>query len=67
MTAVEGTFDRGDPVAIIGADGGAIGAALVGYSAEEARAIAGARSERIEELLGYPGRAALAHRDDMVI
>ena len=45
----------------------AIGAALVGYSAEEARTIAGARSERIEELLGYPGRAALAHRDDMVI
>ena len=23
--------------------------------------------ERIEELLGYPGRAALVHRDDMVI
>lgn len=67
VTAVEGRFDRGDPVAIVSADGGAIGAALVGYSANEARVIAGVRSERIEELLGYPGRAALAHRDDMVI
>ena len=67
VTAVSGRFERGDPVAIVDATGGAIGAALVGYSAEEARAIAGARSERIEELLGYTGRAALVHRDDMVI
>jgi len=67
VVAVEGAFERGDPVAIHLRGGGAVGAALAGYNAREARAIAGLRSERIAEVLGYPGRAALAHRDDMVI
>jgi glutamate 5-kinase len=67
VRAVEGVFERGDPVAIVGIDGRALGAALAGYGAGEARAIAGLRSDRIAEVLGYPGRAAMAHRDDMVI
>ena len=33
----------------------------------ELRAIAGHRSAEIEGILGYAGRAALVHRDDMVI
>ncbi len=64
---VEGRFERGDPVAILTEAGDTVGAALAGYSAGEARAIAGQKSERIPAILGYPGRAALAHRDDMVI
>lgn len=67
VRAVEGAFQRGDPVAIVDTHGSALGAALAGYSAQEARAIAGLRSDRIAEALGYPGRAAMAHRDDMVI
>ena len=47
--------------------GETVGTALAGYSAGEARAIAGQKSERIPGILGYPGRAALVHRDDMVI
>ncbi|MBW3535448.1 MAG: FxsA family protein [Gemmatimonadetes bacterium] len=46
---------------------GVLGAALAGYGADEARLIAGLRSNRIAEVLGYPGRAAMAHRDDMVV
>jgi len=64
---VEGAFDRGDPVAILGEDGVALGAALSAYSSVEARVIAGRRSTEIEDLLGYPGRAAMAHRDDLVL
>ena len=64
---VEGAFDRGDPVAITDETGVSLGAALVGYGAEEARAIAGRRTGEIEAALGYPGRAAMAHRDDMVL
>ncbi|MEM1277240.1 MAG: glutamate 5-kinase [Pseudomonadota bacterium] len=64
---VEGAFERGDPVAIAGPDGAVVGAALSGYRAAEARVIAGKRSGEIAALLGYPGRSALAHRDDMVI
>ena len=67
VTAIEGDFQRGDPVAITDPQGVAIGAALCSYSAEDARAIAGVHSDRIADILGHPGRAAMAHRDDMVI
>jgi glutamate 5-kinase len=64
---VDGRFQRGDPVSILTKTGETVGAALTGYSSGEARAIAGQKSDRIPAILGYPGRAALAHRDDMVI
>ncbi|MFQ5567411.1 MAG: glutamate 5-kinase [Paracoccaceae bacterium] len=64
---VDGRFERGDPVAVMTETGETVGAALAGYSSGEARAIAGQKSDRIPGILGYPGRAALAHRDDMVI
>ena len=67
VTAVEGRFGRGEPVRIIGPAGEDLGLGLVRYTADEAKIIRGQRSDRIEELLGYPGRAALVHRDDMAV
>lgn len=67
VTGIFGAFGRGDPVAILGPDGAVLGKGLVRYTAPEARAIAGHKSGEIEAILGYPGRAALIHRDDMVI
>ncbi|PKP69882.1 MAG: glutamate 5-kinase [Alphaproteobacteria bacterium HGW-Alphaproteobacteria-4] len=67
VVAVSGTFGRGDPVAIVGPDGVALGKGLVRYTAAEARAIRGHKSGEIAAILGYPGRAALVHRDDMVL
>jgi glutamate 5-kinase len=67
VTAVAGNFGRGEPVAILGPDGESLGKGLIRYTAAEARAIAGHRSGEIEAILGYPGRAALVHRDDMVV
>jgi glutamate 5-kinase len=67
VTAVSGSFGRGDPVAILSPEGDALGKGLVRYTAAEAKAIAGHRSGEIEAILGYAGRAALVHRDDMVI
>lgn len=67
VTAVFGNFGRGDPVAILSPEGDALGKGLVRYTAVEARAIAGHRSTEIEAILGYAGRAALIHRDDMVV
>ena len=67
VTAVTGNFGRGDPVAIVSPDGDILGKGLVRYTAVEAKAIAGHRSGEIEAILGYQGRAALVHRDDMVI
>ncbi len=65
VTAVEGGFLRGDPVEVLGPDGAVVAKALAGYDASEARLIMGYRSDRIAELLGHQGRAALVHRDDL--
>jgi glutamate 5-kinase len=67
VTAVSGRFGRGEPVAILGPNGDVLGKGLIRYTADEARAIAGHRSGDIEAILGYAGRAALIHRDDLVI
>ena len=67
VTQVSGKFGRGEPVAILSPEGAVLGKGLVRYTAEEARAIAGHRSQEIEAILGYVGRAALVHRDDMVM
>ena len=66
VTEVSGRFGQGDPVRIVGPDGAHIAAGLSRYTADEARSIVGLRSGDIERALGYPGRAALVHRDDMV-
>lgn len=65
--AISGSFGRGDPVAITGPGGHQLGLGLSRYTAEEAQKIKGHRSAEIEKLLGYPGRAALIHRDDMAL
>ncbi|HHS94416.1 MAG TPA: glutamate 5-kinase [Rhodobacterales bacterium] len=67
VTAVSGAFGRGDPVDILGPDGLRLGAGLCRYTGEEARALIGKHSDEIEAVLGWPGRAALIHRDDMAL
>ncbi|MBB4065457.1 glutamate 5-kinase [Gellertiella hungarica] len=67
IRAVRGTFERGDTVSVIGQAGAEIARGLAGYDAEEARLIAGRKSGEIEALLGYAGRAAMIHRDDLVM
>ena len=67
VVSVAGNFGRGDPVSIVGPMGEILGKGLVRYTVAEATAIAGHRSGQIEAILGYAGRAALIHRDDMVV
>ncbi len=67
VKAISGSFGRGDPVAIKGPDGHQLGLGLSRYTADEAQIIKGHQSHEIELLLGYPGRAALIHRDDMAL
>lgn len=66
VVRVEGRFGRGEPVAIEG-PAGVLGLGLVRYTSDEAARIRGKRSDAIAGVLGYPGRAALVHRDDMVL
>ncbi|MBK5932970.1 glutamate 5-kinase [Rhodovulum imhoffii] len=65
VTDVAGDFGRGDPVTISDPSGRMLAMGLVRYTAAEAQLIRGCRSDEIETVLGYPGRAALVHRDDM--
>jgi glutamate 5-kinase len=67
VSAVSGSFDRGDAVALMRPDGTLIGSGLSRYSAVETSRIKGHKSAQIEALLGYVGRAALIHRDDMAL
>ncbi len=67
VKCVSGQFERGEAVVIRDISGCEIGRGLIAYSAEEAVQIAGRNSLEIQGLLGYPGRAALIHRDDMAL
>jgi glutamate 5-kinase len=64
---VDGEFQRGDAILVRGPDGGEVGRGLAGYDAAEARAIMGAKTRDIEAILGYSGRSAMIHRDDLVL
>ncbi|WP_456388163.1 glutamate 5-kinase [Profundibacter sp.] len=67
VTNITGDFRRGDPVSILGPDNTSLGLGLSRYNAFEAIAIKGLRTGDIEPILGYKPRAALIHRDDMVL
>jgi glutamate 5-kinase len=67
VRAVEGVFDRGDPVAIAGPDGAVLGRGLSAYASSDAERIAGHRSDQIEAILGWRGRDEMVHRDDLVL
>ena len=67
VTAVKGRFERGDSITMYDLAGHAVGCGLSRYSAAEIEQIKGHKSAEIEAVLGYPGRAALIHRDDMAL
>jgi glutamate 5-kinase len=67
VTRVDGAFERGDAVVIRGPEGREIGRGLIAYARDDAARIIGKKSGEIAAILGYEGRAALVHRDDMVL
>lgn len=66
VTGVEGGFEKGAAVAVKGPDGKVIAKGVTAYSAADIQRIAGRHSEETETILGYRGRPAIVHRDDMV-
>jgi glutamate 5-kinase len=67
VTSVSGSFSRGDAVMLLNPEGRVIGRGLIAYDADEAQLIAGRNSREIEAIVGYPGRAEMIHRDDLVL
>ncbi len=67
VVAVSGSFDRGDLVMCVDADGNEVARGLVNYSIEDARKVLGLPSARIAEVLGYIAESELIHRDNLLI
>ncbi|HUB11159.1 MAG TPA: glutamate 5-kinase [Acetobacteraceae bacterium] len=67
VRAVEGSFQRGDPVVIAGPDGTPLARGLCAYASADALRIIGHRSDEIEAILGWRRRDEIVHRDDLVL
>ena len=67
VTKVTGDFERGDAIAVLNPDGMEIARGLAGLDSDEARLVMGKRSDVMAELLGAGNRAALIHRDNLVL
>jgi len=66
VVAVEGEFDVGDCVDILGPDGKLIARGLASYDSREAAGVMGLRSEEILEELGEKGEE-MVHRDELTV
>ncbi len=67
ITAVEGEFKRGAPVAVRDLAGRVLAKGLVEYDAADIATIKGRRSDDLQGLLGYAPRSAVIHRDQLVL
>ncbi|MCC7273018.1 MAG: glutamate 5-kinase [Alphaproteobacteria bacterium] len=67
VAAVEGAFDRGDPVVVRDTAGREIARGLAAYGSAEAARIRGHKSDEIATILGYRGREEMIHRDDLAL
>jgi glutamate 5-kinase len=67
VTRVEGGFERGDLIRVLGPDGREIARGLSAYGAADLERIRGRRSAEIVDVLGYRGRDEIIHRDDLVM
>ncbi len=67
VVSVDGHFERGDCVRVLGPDGREVARGLSAYSYQDAARLCCKPSTQIADLLGYKGRAEMIHRDDMVL
>lgn len=67
VTGVEGRFEKGAAVAVKGPDGEMVAKGVTAYDAADVQRLAGAHTDDIEARLGYRGRPAIIHRDDLVL
>jgi glutamate 5-kinase len=67
VTAVVGSFERGDALIVRDQAGIELARGLSAYSSRDAERLRGRQSREIEALLGFRGRDELIHRDDLVL
>jgi glutamate 5-kinase len=64
---IKGPFDRGDLVGIFNSKNTKVGQGLVAYTSEDSQKIMGHNTCKIIDVLGYAGRGAIIHRNDLVL
>ena len=67
VTAIEGSFAKGDAVLIRGPEGRILGRGLVAYDSVDAAAIIGRSSREIAAASVQAGRTEMIHRDDLAM
>lgn len=67
VRGIDGEFSRGDLVACLDPQGREVARGLCNYDADEARKIAGAKSDELVQRLGGPGEPEMIHRDNLVL
>ncbi len=67
IVAVEGRFERGDSVGIVGPDGAQLARGIARYDSADLTRILGCRSDQIEAKLGYEYGPVAVHRNDMIL
>lgn len=67
ITAVEGEFAKGEVVSLVDRGGDEFARGLSNYNANDARSIAGKRSEEIIQALGGLPYAEVINRDNLVV
>jgi len=67
MSAVEGSFERGDTVRVLDAAGHELARGLVNYAAADLTRLCRRHSAEIESILGYDYGDEVIHRDDLVL
>lgn len=67
VTAVEGSFARGEMVACVDPSGREVARGLVNYNSDEAQRIKRRPSSDFESILGYVDEPELIHRDNLIL
>jgi glutamate 5-kinase len=67
VRSVDGTFERGFCLRVLGPDGREVARGISAYTSAETQAILGCASSEIERRLGYTGPDELIHRNDLVL
>ncbi|WP_182111527.1 MULTISPECIES: glutamate 5-kinase [unclassified Actinotalea] len=67
ITGVEGEFDAGDPVELVGPDGVVVARGLVAFAAGDVPELLGRSTHELRERLGAGYDREVVHRDDIVL
>ena len=66
ITKVEGIFEKGENILIVGENNKNIARGLSSFTSSEIDKIKGKQSKEIEIILGYLSKSEIVHKDDMV-